>query len=615
MSSPNVSRWALLVFSPDIGKTGIASKLKDVYSWQDGSITFDDDGTTYTVQAEVAPLFDLRWVNGPNEDSLEADWRGRDLNIGPRDVVWICTLGHRSGEASTTYYPRFRGYVTNSRNASDTTPGASLYRAKGIRWALYGKDLGEQGGGNRQYSSGNDIAGDIIDNERSEMALAADLYGIDTGSTISNIGVTSEAAINHGSVSMGEFADAMLGPCENGGVTAVWGVGASDGVFFFEERGTTTAVVTTADVLEVRWRDVNAEELVTKIRWAITDGTLDKRLDNWDAAGGTSPVLDTPDLLSHVSDSGNTTYRTQTRMLQPPDGLSPLTPYDVSGWTFTIAQGSLDSSYVGSSLDSPATDDNIHDGDQTSYSIFAADVGGQIELSYDIPNSSPTVDTQDIRGISFRARAASDLSNLGIAAYLSYAVSGSYSTLIPIWGNVVQTGDLSANLGYTDGFNEIDVFLAVGDRAQADSNTSGARRISVFIDIFSGGTSNKVAIEDFRVWKINTAELDGAAELEYKLPEEGAAFVRKQGEPVEDGYGVAVGAWPELINIDAAGDKDITQIETSITRAGGVETLFVVGEKPITPAAAELNAAIRARDEIGKRKAVTYRPGKGRLSR
>lgn len=552
-----------------------------VYSWTTSSITLDGDGA---VTPTLANVQNIEWHVTPNENSLDATWEGDSngsiLNIQPQDRVIIYTLGYRTGETTTTYYPRFRGICSIPANQNHTDGLEHQYRALGISRLLETADTGE----NYPIDEGQDLAADVADTIIDN--LPDSLPGGITYSTFSAIGVTNTGKINPGSADLAQNLDALVTLCKSGSVDAVWGV-KPDGSIFFEELNTDTLEVQEgAAGTVVEWTEPQADEIITAVRWIIADGNQQR------TAVTQVPVdLSTPDQLTYLADSGITTFGTRTVPMTAPGEAAALVAIDS---TYTLQAGTLQTSWDGSTEDGTASLDNSHDGDPDSYSVITPDGSGNVRL-----RASFGGDLHRVRliTVSLTADPDSDAVSSAYAYVMTHNGSGDAAqeraNFHNLWGAVKARGltSASAEPKATQGLGEVTTELVFGDRARGNP----AGYVELVINVATSGALGgvaRVAIADFKAFKLNDDTLDALAEQEYRFPQEAALNVRAQGQVTPGG----------LVNVtrltgSVLSDLPVEAISTSISGVEGVRTTLVVGPRT-PPAISEEVHRIARRDRL-----------------
>lgn len=573
--------WVILVYDA-------AMVFKVAYSWTTDTLTMAS-GSPATVEPELANVQELLWHVTPNENSLEATWlgdsNGKILNIAPHDRVVIATLGYRAGETTTSYYPRFRGFASLPANQNHSDGEEHQYRALGIYRLLESVDTGP----NYPIDEGQDLASgvadEIVTHSSADLSFTMELPAGITYSTFAAIGVTNTGKINPGSADLAQNLEALVTLCQLGGVEAATGVKPDGSLFFEVVDATTLTVAEGADGTLVQWTEPQADEVISAIRWVITDGNQDMRPFEQRRVS-----LDTPDLRTHLSDSGITTYGERVIPVSVPAEVDPYIEID---GTLSITQGTLHTSWVGTTEDGSPTLSRASDGDPSSYIVVTPDVGGFVTLRWVVDSS---VSSARLAAISKTFKADPDSTEPDRAlAYISTDadVDGiePRSSLHVLWGSGRATGLASGVFRYSKGLNEVDGRLVFGDRATAQGLWSGFYVIlTVGTEVASGTT--RVAISDFRLWEVDRGVLNALAEQEYRFPEADAFEAVIQGESTPAGLA-------SITKLDGTviSSLDVTAFGTRISGERGVETLLTVG--PRTPAhiSEELNR-IKRRDRL-----------------
>lgn len=562
--------WAIAVWNQAF------DTRRAVYSWTTSSITLDGDGA---VTPSLANIQELEWSVTRNENSLDATWKGDSngsiLSIQPQDRIIIYTLGHKSGETVTTYYPRFRGYASIPANTNHVDGLEHQYRALGISRLCETIDTGE----NHQIAEGNDLASGVANTIINN--LPDSLPGGITYSTFSDIGVTNTGKINPGSADLAQNMDALVTLCETTSVSAAWGV-KPDGSLFFEEVNTDTITIDegAAGTL-VEWSEPQADEIISAVRWIIADGN-----SKWGALGGASEVpLDTPDVLTHLSDSGISTYGRRVVTLTPPAETNVFTTLD---WGLTLDEGTLHASWVGDTQDGTADFDRVEDGNPISYGVFTPDAQGDVVLNATVVFPSNTVPSIALVTTTFKADPDSDSPDSAYAYILTGNGVGD-EAYHALWGSVKPHDGTTTS---SEGLNEVNYTLVYGDRAINAIPSSASATVKLKVNVQAASGTPRVAVSDMRLWEVNTDLLDALAEQEYRFPEEDAFEATINGELAPSGLA-------DIIKLDdtTITDLEVTSIGYRITGDRGTETLITVG--PRTPAhVTEEQARIKRRDRL-----------------
>lgn len=395
MSAQN---WLIAAYQPD------GSTLRSAYSW-----SADTKFLVSVSASSIAPLttsitptyayveqIDWQIERGGNclQASFIGDSHGLVLDIQPRDVVVIATLGHLSGENTAYYYPRFRGVAKTPANPlrSDGVPHA--YAFDGLFKACYYVRTPQ----NVNYAAGVDIGALLT-------KWAQDQYGAATFGTAygdgasysaieyaagslphgmfvagASLGAVTQAAVNPGAASLGQYLDKLAQLATGAGTEAAWGVDRYGGVFL-KAKGSTSLSLTEGDSSKdvvVAYPDVQADEVIERVQWVIADG---------DGSFGDTISLDTPDTQTYSTALNDGTWEDMTAPMQPPSGVNV---FKDTGATLSINTSFGDpifgvASYVGSSQDNfrLASDTPAGDYSTSGIALYAGD-----SVTNDIPNGA-----------------------------------------------------------------------------------------------------------------------------------------------------------------------------------------------------------------------------------
>jgi hypothetical protein len=571
--------WALLIYDQ-------AMTFKTAYSYTTDSITVDGIGA---VSPTLANIQDLKWSVTANEDSLEATWlgdsNGQILDIDPHDRALIATKGYRTGEDSNTFYLRYRGVMTLPANRNHTDGEEHWYRALGIGRLLESVDTGP----NHQIDEGQDLASvvaeAIVDGSAGASFTVELPSGVTHSSAFSAIGVTNTGKINPGSADLAQNFDKLVALCELSNVQAAWGVKPT-GALFFEEAATTTLEVQEgAAGTVVEWAEPQADEIISAVRWVLTSGN--QRI------GPVSQItadLETEDQLTHLSDSGITTYGSRTITLTPPEEANPFK--EPSSGSYSLVAGSLQASWVGRTQDATADLGRAHDGDPSSYAVITPDASGVVALSVSWAGFPKSI---KVIAVSLMADPDSDPPDRAYA-YVRTHNSGSgvseRAAFHNLFGTTKVRGLATAAHDFTEGLDEITTTLVFGDRTAGGAVDTSPRNVRLTVVTAIATGTARVAIADFRCFEIDTGTLNALAEQEYKFPTADAFKALIQGEVTPAGL-----ASITKLNGTTLSDLPVTAISTHISGQGGVQTHVVVGPR-VSAETTELFNRVKRRDRL-----------------
>ena len=250
------------------------------------------------------------------------------LDIGPCDVLSLYRAGTRVGEDTTKLYARWAGIASVTQNTNEYTGEEQEIRVLSLLDGLRYFDLGQ----NQLVDAGVDfrtIINDAIGNNTLNGGKL--FYGISVQAADS--GVSSSGPINPGSGSLFALLEVLRKAGSTSTVPLVVGVDGSK-TLRIEAKSTTkmTPLIETnsgdastdSSPVTVQFEPVSSSDVVESVRWAIADGNY-----GWipfilpvPVGTSTDPTftdLRTPDVKSHTSSSGSTTYGGRTVTLAVPD--------------------------------------------------------------------------------------------------------------------------------------------------------------------------------------------------------------------------------------------------------------------------------------------------------
>lgn len=500
--------------------------------WADGLTAIYINLALTPSDLHFAPLKSLQFNSDGQTDSRWARWEfdARDnlMGLEPYDDVQICTKGVLGTEIANRYYPRWRGFASVPTNAQRRDGRPHQYRALGMREALYWVDLGS----NVQYDAGLDIteyAEAVIYLAIGDGQMPYSLTSYKVGGVMPPIGVEAVSDINFGSHSLGEALDALVTLANRSGAgNFAWGVtpygliwlrAVDTGVSYFVQDDPATQCVVTLD-------DITSDELANRVRWALGAGSIEHRLFNTISAIKTS----TPDALTHLSESGIGTYGPGTRLVQA-DSETPV--FKQIPGTLSLTAGTLIASYNAGTADTTPSLDRILDDNPYSYAVIEADGAGLIQLEF-----IPAIDTplNTIVGASVEAREANTSDDITAGAILlsmkdnvSGAGTRGHYLLVGKLGTVTNT---AISWGLAKGSPAAKTYIQAGDRTRSPATTGSGITLSLAGLTLQGATDGSIirfAVQDFRVYALDTDLLDGLAENEYRFPYQDALTAEVRG--------------------------------------------------------------------------------------
>ncbi len=555
---------------------------KSVYYGSDPGTHKIVTGLSNASELEVvaAPIFDIQYIITPNEDSVAAQFQAGALNqpldIDVGDVIKIYTLGHRTGEDTSIYYRRFVGVATTVPNVLNPGGEPQVVRVLGMREALRFWDTKL----NTVIPAGQDIR-DVFD----DLFQAAQPTPRSLSYAFPSLtGVTTTGVVNPGSSNFADAADAIVALGNQGGADLVWVVKPSSFIRMEARDTTVTNFSSSSDDVIVTYPPVimSSAEPITRVRWLVADGNIPEKLYN----GGSFGLIDysTPDIVTHLSDSGVTTNGVGTVALTPSDSVQPVLPIPISDVTTSVVAGSL----VGGALA------DIWDGDpETSATIQTTAPAANTSLRVQWVLTPDKYVVSDIVGVEINMEMVTS------DAFTDRSLQNGnniFYDLVLSRNGVGTTSDQGGFKIYDGGTPpNIDAFLWIGDRGRTDTTgstldtnpiTSGNRIWFTITATTTFGTQNAMEFKfkTFRLWVLNTTELDAVANDEYKLPVTDATEVTSLTQVTPTGK----------ISIDGGTPLDVTEYEVNITRDGVITTIRV-GPTPL-PAVLEEVARRQSRE-------------------
>ena len=305
------------------------------------------------------------------------------------------------------------------------------------------------------------------------------------------------------------------------------------GVLYWKIPDTTTKTYdTTAAEWNVQYPSLSVQDYCDKVRWVISSGNVQKLAWN-----NTLP-LDTPDLLTHLSESEDSFEGySKTKVMDVPNDVLALEPIPIS--TVTVVTGSLFKSFLGDVEDNVPWNNRIIDLNPATYALYQ---GEQLLGTY--PESMLS-----LRCTFAAAIAAKEI----VAVRINYRLQNGndndveFSRFTSTLYFQKQGGGPFFLTTLRDGsdFGEVDdEFFVVGDRNRgvvAGNAAANDLMESVQLTLsWRGTTSNNpsyanayIAVESLVAYRINKAVLDKLAEKEYKLTSEDSFIVQKEDSFLE----------------------------------------------------------------------------------
>jgi hypothetical protein len=590
-----VNDWAILVQQPGYTLVKASEGFKVVYANTRTTLTLvlDEAGaTTLSVTPRVAPVQELEWTVTETEGSLDARLSGGAhgvrLNVAAQDIVTIFTRGYRFGEDTTRHYPRWRGMATVAPSAHRDDGQPQGIELVGTRDSLY------QAAGPTPNRPATGFLGRIV----AEALLASsvsDSLGsrrIGNGAHVDTSRISTgrrvDTPINHNSKNAGEFLDAIRNVT---GLSYVWGVNPYGRVYFQLPRPRTASIQEGVDGGEAEWREVQAFDIATRVRWFLgqgNSGVTSFRPHSVDLATPDNIVVDS---IVDASDPIRA-----VREEAPSNDSSPLVEIPAT----PLLIGTPVASYIGSNKDSTFTLSRMTDGDPTSYIVMQTTAKASsgfltffagVQLRFDL------LDPNELVAVSYSIKSATEgeLPKSAVAVQTVYEPNDGSSFMsrqgtVHLHGQAqfAGSGFLNNGVAYAQGLPELTGELVFGDRARKPRTKAEAW---VGVWVLSETTDTYVAIADLRAYRIDRLSLDQAArQLVKASPERSASVVSVDGEaePASEVY------FDKLNGVTVPAMK-VESTTYSITGAGGQRTRFNIGPRS-EPTASAVGSRVVERD-------------------
>lgn len=587
-----VNDWLLLVQAPGRTLENAETTRRRLYGPRGESVTLvlnEIGTTTLTTTATTAPIVELQWSVTPEEGCLdgiiEGGSLGADFSIGSMDIVTIFTKGYRSLETTTWYYPRYRGTAITAPSTHREDGKPTRISLEGSRESLYFVPTGKNQPRTGRYQ-------DIVLFTLADVLVSDDLGTNRMGNGVAagpwpNTGLGStDTPINANGKNVGEFLDAIVNVAGN----AVWGVNPYGNPYLRTPSEESDFLVEGSEGAEAVWHDVQGHRSASRVKWFLGQGNSGQKAF---ATGGVD--LTTPDNLTYLSivNAGDPMQRTLEEA--PGSESTPLKAIEVSlGF-----QGSAEASYVGRHKDSTLTFSRIYDEDPTSYLVLRpsilTDSGystyyAQISLT-EIEDIGP----EDVVAISYSINSALEGKTPECAVALQLVYDRDFinrQTTFNLHGQAHYNGNnfYSDGVVYAQGLGALQGEIIFGDRARTDRPPSF---VSAFMRFLAPTNDVYIAINDFRMWKIDKDALDKAASTLVSVPERDASLVSVEGERLP----FSAVSFRNLSGVTVSG-MPVTSIDYLISGPRGQRTAYNIGPRADSGAYA-VTSAIQDKDRRG----------------
>lgn len=488
---------------------------KAVYAESAGERTLTGGDTVTCEAAKLKGAIEMR-VRPHDEvrhDCLEASFKGRLSAISDQDVVIIYTPGYLFFENPATFYPRFRGRAALRANEGDPSGLAQPYRIIGHR-----AEFATSVDSNTPYPAQTPL------DDLAEAYLFFRPFGLSSFASVPS-SVKAPGAVNANYGQLDELLDGLVTLGEAQGQKLAWGASAYAQAFFSRAGGVSRILYEGSDCA-VSWPPVQSEQPVTGVRWLLGNGNAKRS----PYVGFPGVSLETPDTLSHLSESGGLRGRTLTLDAGDLGGLKALS------LTPELVKGTPIASFVGNTQDASFTLSRVSDADSSAYAVVEmakdhATNDAYLELDLPLPvGFSP--ETLVAVSLNFKLEGEDERS-----VYAEYEIQGGF------WQDADPFTANEIKLYQGQAASDIERTLVFGDRARAQAGPIGSATKPWVIrlrlhhthyalqrnGVYEELPLPRYALEDFRLWTVDTAALDAAARGEYVSLPEGTFVARERG--------------------------------------------------------------------------------------
>ena len=326
--------------------------------------------------------------------------------------------------------------------------------------------------------------------------------------------------------------------------------------------------------LVVNRLEQEATEFCNAVTWLVAAGTFETYF------GALNVEFEKGDTLTHTSRANAYTYE-RGKTLSVPSDIYPFKQLTGAGASYSFGgfEPAEKKSYSeAGSQDATFDLGRVGDADPKSYVDLTPNFNGDrlIRLRYDLPDGTLV---KDVVGVSVRLKLSED------QRFSDYETKPKtrFRARLRSDRGITESDQELYNLGELDEFAS---FVTVGDRGRELYSSGGDEaahylELDLYLDPLGGGQDTPtIAVEDFRVYGLDTETLDRAAKDEYKLPEAGVS-VEEAGPPV------MAGSYSVKTNSDFNLENDyeglvVEEIHTVIGAEEGVKTTYHFGASRLT---------------------------------
>jgi hypothetical protein len=530
----------VLTFRFPVASAFELAAFRSVYGSTSGLKTLSEAGTDLVVPAVTRAITGITYSVSRLEDSREMTFTGGDLggNLScfVRDVTQLWTPGYRTGEDSSKYYPRFAGFLAVTPSPFAPLGVAGEYKVVGLSELLKRTRTNPLDGSATVYPADLDLGYIALDiayrtlapaqgNQAPAIILPPPIVGAGNGDW--ECLVNNAGPVNPGRKNLYECFQAL---------TALYlqsGTEPAPEVYVTPDRrlqwlppNTDALTVTEGTACAVTWPPIagELEHYVTGVQWVLGKGDAAFSLLGADLSTGPVGKVDyaTEDPITHFSDSLVRTFGEGTLELTPSDAIPWAEP--VSDLAATVTAGSISASYSGGVADGTPSAARITDGDPTSYSVLT---GSTVEITL-TSATLQALTAGEIVAIELDMKPNASMGAVSDGQYVYCSVmtyAGAFvGALHPV---PVRDGN--------GGAVTISKTVWLGDRARSfggDTVFGAGGKIVVSLAVGGSGSLPSLVYDvgTIRVYRLAADVLDGAAKLEYRLPNLAALSATVRGE-------------------------------------------------------------------------------------
>jgi hypothetical protein len=507
--------------------------FRSVYGSTSGLKTLNEAGADLVVPAVTRAITGITYSVSRLEDSREMTFTGGDLggNLScfVRDVCQLWTPGYRTGEDALKYYPRFAGYLAVTPSPFAPLGVAGEYKVVGLSELLKRSRTNFASASSPTvYAAGTDLG--HIAELMALSSLKPDYVLYPEGTEPWHTTVLTAAPVSGGFKNLHECLTALSALyLQSGTEPAPELYVTPDRFIHWLPPNTDALTVTEGSACSITWPPIagELEHYVTHVQWYCGKGTTEYALLGIDGLS-TGPVgkvdYAVEDAITHLSDSEVRTFGVSTLELTPSEALPWAEP--ITDLTATVTTGTLTASYSGGVADGTPTASRMVDGEPTSYCVVTGGAGG-----FAVRVTSATLQALTVADIVALELELKPNASMG-------AVTDGQYVYARLWTHAGSVDGVQALAPVRDGNGSaptIKTTLYFGDRARAfgGGTVFGAGGyLEVIVSVDGSGTT-PAAVYDvgtIRVHRFARGVLDGAAKLEYRLPNLAALSATVRGE-------------------------------------------------------------------------------------